>query len=65
MDEIIQIIEYRKDNTQNWPKILHLAKSVFGGGVKIQCSSGISAPIILHEILHFLENLVKMGQNRG
>lgn len=29
MDEIIQIIEYRKDNTQNWPKILHLAKSVF------------------------------------
>ena len=62
----IQIVETRKDTTQNWPEILHLANPVFRrrgenpvfirqNGPQLSCMKSCIFP----------KNLAKRGQNGG
>ena len=62
----IQIVETRKDTTQNWLKILHLPKSVFRRrGENPVFIRNIGPQLSCMKSCIFPENLAKRGQNWG
>ena len=62
----IQIVETLEDTTQNWPKILHLAKSVFRRrGENPVFIRNIGPQLSCMKSCIFPENLAKRGQNEG
>ena len=62
----IQIVETLEDTTQNWPKILHLSKSVFRRrGTNSVFISKIGLKLSCMKSCIFPKNLAKRGQNGG